>query len=296
MELAGEALSWRHHGPALEVSLHRGPTNEIGTAMLRELEALVRYVDSGAGGARALILHSTLASGFCAGADLRELHEGIAERSERRRSQVGRISRRLPSPLRALTERGAKRVGKALVKREIGQFIDRVHSTFNALDEAPLVTIAAVHGPVFGGGFELALTADLIIAEKSARFCFPELRLGIIPGFGGIPRLERELGNALTRDLLLTGRSLGARRAAELGLVAQVVPRDGGLKSARRVAEQAARFDADTVGRAKRFLKKTPRARIAAEKKLFLEMVVEDRVADALGDFVSRTDVRPYLP
>ena len=78
----------------------------------------------------------------------------------------------------------------------------------NAIDAAPLTTIAAVHGVTFGGGFELALACDLIVADKMARFCFPELRLGLIPGFGGIPRLKRDLGNAVVRDLLLTGRSI----------------------------------------------------------------------------------------
>ena len=58
---------------------------------------------------------------------------------------------------------------------------------FDAFDETGLVTFAAVNGAVFGGGFELALTADQIIADKTARFCFPELRLGLVPGFGGIP-------------------------------------------------------------------------------------------------------------
>ena len=60
----------------------------------------------------------------------------------------------------------------------------------------------------FGGGFELALVSDLIIADKMARFCFPELRLGLVPGFGGIPRLKRDLGNGVVRDLLLTGQQL----------------------------------------------------------------------------------------
>ncbi len=88
---------------------------------------------------------------------------------------------------------------------------------------APLTTIAAVNGVTFGGGFELALVCDLIIADKMARFCFPELRLGLIPGFGGIPRLKRDLGNAVVRDLLLTGRSFNATKAQQIGLVSQVV-------------------------------------------------------------------------
>ena len=95
----------------------------------------------------------------------------------------------------------------------------------NAIDAAPLTTIAAVQGVAFGGGFELALVCDLIIADKMARFCFPELRLGLIPGFGGIPRLKRDLGNAVVRDLLLTGRSINATKAQAVGLVSQVVGR-----------------------------------------------------------------------
>ena len=86
------------------------------------------------------------------------------------------------------------------------------------IDASPLTTIAAVHGVTFGGGFELALVCDLIIADKMARFCFPELRLGLIPGFGGIPRLKRDLGNGVVRDLLLTGRSFNATKAQQVGI------------------------------------------------------------------------------
>ena len=172
----------------------------------------------------------------------------------------------------------------------------RAQSTFDQLASAPFVSIAAIHGAAIAGGFELALTADIVIAEKSARFSFPELRLGIIPGFGGIPRLERELGNGVARDLLLTGRSMGARRASELGLVAQVVSRGKGVDAARKVAQQACPVDPSTVAQAKRFLKRVPSSRLAAERALFLDMVTDDRVSDALSDFVSRTDVRPYLP
>ena len=94
------------------------------------------------------------------------------------------------------------------------EFLERIHRVMNAIDAAPLTTIAAVHGVTFGGGFELALVCDLIIADKMARFCFPELRLGLIPGFGGIPRLKRDLGNAVVRDLLLTGQKLQRHQSA----------------------------------------------------------------------------------
>ena len=117
--------------------------------------------------------------------------------------------------------------------RGVRDFLERIHTVMNAIDASPLTTIAAVHGVTFGGGFELALTCDLIIADKMARFCFPELRLGLIPGFGGIPRLKRDLGNAVVRDLLLTGRSFNATKAQQVGLVSQVVGEGEALRAAR---------------------------------------------------------------
>lgn len=269
VEYRGEALSWRHEAQALEVELHRAPLNEIGTTALDELEVLARYLRAGAGGARALIFWSSRA-GFCAGADLRELHAGlVAHRT---------------------------RLGRWLARRRVGAFLDRVHAAFDAFDEAPIVTVAAVHGVVFGGGFELALTADAIVADRTARFAFPELRLGLVPGFGGVPRLSRDLGNALVRDLLMTGRSMNAARAHEVGLVSQLVPKGEALGAARRLAEQAARFDAATTAAAKRFAKPVPRAALAHEKRVFLSLVGRPEVLEALDRFVSDSSVRPYLP
>ena len=105
----------------------------------------------------------------------------------------------------------------------------------------------------FGGGFELALTCDLIVADKMARFCFPELRLGLIPGFGGIPRLKRDLGNAVVRDLLLTGRSINADEGSGRR------PRQPGGGRRRRAARgarhrrAARKFDRETAIAAEAF-------------------------------------------
>lgn len=267
----GEALRWEHRGTTLEVTLERAPYNEIGTASLAELERLARYLRAGAGGARAVLFTSALERGFCAGADLRELHRGMVER------------------------RGAGASRLALL-RELRRFIDRIHDVFDTFDTIPIPTVAAVHGVCFGGGFELALTADLIVADRSARFCFPELRLGLVPGFGGVPRLERDLGNALVRDLLLTGRSLRATRAHEIGLVSQVVARNRALEVARTTAAQVARFDRDTVATAKPYLKPIPRERLDREKELFTRMFASPVVEAALKRFVESDDPMPYLP
>lgn len=298
----GRTLSWDLRERVLEVRLHRAPCNEIGLQTLEELERLVDHLVGGGGGARAVLIHSGLESGFCAGADLRALHAGLKERREQGApARALRVARRVATRLgihrgEELAGRAAERVHRALVRQAIGGFIDRIHRVFDSLDTLPLPTIAAVHGPVFGGGFELALTCDLVVADKSARFCFPELRLGILPGFGGIPRLERDVGNAVVRDLLLTGRSLGASRAHELGLVSQVVPRGRALEVARRVARQPLRFDPEVLGPVKQFAKPLPARRLAEERRRFVRLVAEPRVAEALDDFVHRTDARPYLP
>jgi enoyl-CoA hydratase/carnithine racemase len=166
----------------------------------------------------------------------------------------------------------------------------------NRLDALPLTTIGAIHGACFGGGFELALTCDLLIADKSARFCFPELRLGLLPGFGGIPRLKRDVGNGVVRDLLLTGRSLNAKKAQTVGLVSQMVGQGKHLDAARAAAKQATRFDADAARTTKAFIKKVPYAELEEEKAHFKRLSLSTVTEAALKKFVESKDLRPYLP
>jgi enoyl-CoA hydratase/carnithine racemase len=166
----------------------------------------------------------------------------------------------------------------------------------NAIDAAPLTTIAAVHGVTFGGGFELALVCDIIVADKMARFCFPELRLGLIPGFGGIPRLKRDLGNAIVRDLLLTGRSFNATKAQQVGLVSQVVGEGEALRVARATAAQLGKFDKETAIAAKRFIKPVPYEELKQEIEIFCDLFAQPAVEAGLRKFVESTDAQPYLP
>ena len=191
---------------SIELTLDRAPCNEIGLATLGDIEKFIAALPSLQRDAHALIIAS---------------------------ARTGRLLRR---------RRSARNISRspALPKDDrlpgLRDFLERIHHVMNTLDEAPLTTIAAVHGVTFGGGFELALTCDLIIADKMTRFCFPELRLGLIPGFGGIPRLKRDLGNAVVRDLLLTGRSINAAKAQSVGLVSQVVAEGDALRVARSTA------------------------------------------------------------
>jgi enoyl-CoA hydratase len=100
--------------------------------------------------------------------------------------------------------------------------------------------VAAVSGFCLGGGCELAMLCDLIVAAESAKFGQPEINLGVLPGAGGTQRLTRAVGKALAMDMILTGRMLSAREALDFGLVARVVAQEAWLDEAKRVAHEIA--------------------------------------------------------
>jgi enoyl-CoA hydratase/carnithine racemase len=263
---SGQALSWEVKDGVIELALHRDPCNEIGTATLDDLEKFVHALGVLESRAHALVVYSRLECGFCAGADLRELYS---------RSQE---------------------MAKAEAVKGIRDYLERIHCVLNTLDASPLTTIAAVNGVCFGGGFELALVCDLIVADKMARFCFPELRLGLIPGFGGIPRLKRDLGNAVVRDLLLTGRSFNASKLQQVGLVSQVVAEGEALRVARATAAQLGKFDRGAAAAAKKFIKPIPHEELRREIDIFCNLFAQPAVEAGLRKFVQSSDSQPYLP
>jgi len=262
----GKTLHWDWRDGVLELAIDHEPANEIGTEMLADLEKFGAAVPAVAPETAACIISSARKQGFSAGADLRELYRSAEPLSEKDRLAGVR------------------------------QFLERIHAVLYAIDAAPFVTIAAVHGVCFGGGFELALACDILIADKMARFAFPELRLGLIPGFGGIPRLKRDIGNAFVRDLLLTGRSVNAARAHAIGLVAQLAAEGETLKLARSTAAQITKFDAGTRAAAKKFIKPIPHEDLRREIDLFCELFARPTVMAALKKFVESSDAMPYLP
>lgn len=263
---AGKTLRWEWREGVLELTLDREPANEIGEAMLAELEKFVAGLDALSGDTSACILSSARKHGFSAGADLRELYRRAALLPERERLAGVR------------------------------EILERIHRVLNAIDASPVITIAAVHGVCFGGGFELALACDIIVADKMARFAFPELRLGLIPGWGGVPRLKRDVGNAFIRDLLFTGRSVNAARAHALGLVAQLAAEGEVLRVARATAEQIKKFDLGARAAAKKFIKPIPHEDLCREMDLFCELFMRPAVMERLKKFVESADAMPYLP
>jgi enoyl-CoA hydratase len=102
--------------------------------------------------------------------------------------------------------------------------------------------IAAVAGFAFGGGCELAMMCDVIVAAESAKFALPEITLGVMPGMGGTQRLTRLIGRAKAMDMILTGRTMSAREAEQAGLVSRVTDADHLLEQAMDIAQRIGGF------------------------------------------------------
>ena len=171
--------------------------NAISRAMLAELESLVARVSRGHS-TRAVVLTGAGDKSFCAGADLKER--------------------------------------KAMSEAEVRAFLEGLRRAFRAMERSDCVFVAAVNGTALGGGTELALACDLRVAAPSAELGLTEVKLGIIPGGGGTQRLSRLLGPGRAKDLVLTGRRVGAAEALALGLVNRVAPEGGLLQTAAELA------------------------------------------------------------
>lgn len=120
-----------------------------------------------------------------------------------------------------------------------------------ALERIPLPVVAAVHGSCLGGGCELALACDFVVASEEARFGQPEISLGVMPGWGGTRRLPRRLGAARARWWILSGRAVGAAEAQTQGLVFRVVPRSELRNAAMALANELAEKPAVALAAAK---------------------------------------------
>lgn len=265
-EFRGKALRWEWKDGVVELTLDHAPLNEIGRLMLGELEQFVAAFDVLAPITSACIITSARSGGFSAGGDLKELYN------------------------EALATPPAERVGT------LRGFLEKIHKTFNAIDAAPFITFAAVHGLCMGGGLELALVCDMIVADKMARFGFPELRLGFIPGFGGIPRLRRDVANSFIRDMIFTGRTVKAESAHQAGLVSHLAGEGYALQIARSMAQQVTKFDGEARSKAKQFIKPIPHEELGKEIELFCELFGRPEVMESLRRFIETDDPMKHLP
>ena len=121
-----------------------------------------------------------------------------------------------------------------------GVYLDDFIASWERLSRARKPVVAAVAGFALGGGCEIAMACDLIIAADNAQFGQPEIRLGVMPGAGGTQRLIREVGKSKAMDMILTGRNMSAEEAERVGLVSRVVPLADLAAEAMKVAETIA--------------------------------------------------------
>lgn len=152
--------------------------------------------------------------------------------------------------------------------------------------------IAAVSGYALGGGCELAMLCDFIIASETAKFGQPEITLGIIPGMGGTQRLTRAVGKAKAMDLVLTGRMMDAAEAERSGLVARVVPADRLLEEALAAAEKIAGFSRASVLIAKesvgRAFEVTLSEGLRYERRQFQSLFATEDQKEGMAAFVEK--------
>src|ERR1700739_4368779 len=153
---------------------------------------------------------------------------------------------------------------------------DYITRNWSALQRIRKPLIAAVSGYALGGGCELAMICDLVIAADNARFGQPEIKLGIIPGAGGTQRLPRAIGKAKAMDLVLTGRMMDAQEAERCGLVARVVPAARLNEEALEVAATIASYSLPAVMAAKEAVNR------AFESQLDEGVIFERRMFHAL--------------
>jgi enoyl-CoA hydratase len=163
------------------------------------IEEIGRAFDEVAGmDVRALIVTGAGTKAFCAGAD------------------IGELKGRTPAAQRRGTERG--------------------QAVFAKLDTLPLASVAVINGYAFGGGLELALACTFRLATRNAKLGLPEIKLGLIPGYGGTQRLPRVIGEARALDMIMTGRAVEAEEAHRIGLVHRLIegdPVDAGIAFTR---------------------------------------------------------------
>jgi 2-(1,2-epoxy-1,2-dihydrophenyl)acetyl-CoA isomerase len=221
-----QAASLRVSGDVAEF-VHTRPEarNPLGQALREDYVRLLDWMGSGGRAVRALVLRGE-GGNFSAGGDVREM------------------AARLQSPQQHTPAQTEARIASA--NRWLQQLL--------GLDA---VVIAAVDGPAFGGGFSLALHADLVLATPRARFCMSFARVGAVPDFGAHCLLPRVVGLGVARDLLLTARSIDAAEARRLGIVHAVHPVEQLSDRALAAARQLARGPREVFAATKRLLRRS---------------------------------------
>ena len=177
---------------------------------------------------------------------------------------------------------------KTFIEAYLGNFA----ATWDRLAHARKPIVAAVAGFALGGGCELAMQCDIIIAADTAKFGQPEIKLGVIPGIGGTQRLTRAVGKAKAMDLILTGRMMDAAEAERAGLVARVVPSVNLMEEAMKVADTIADMSLPSVLAGKEAINRAFEGSLAEgvvfERRIFHALFATDDQKEGMKAFVEK--------
>jgi enoyl-CoA hydratase len=181
-------------------------------------------------------------------------------------------------------------------KTYMDAFMDDFAASWDAAARARKPTLAAVAGYALGGGCELAMMCDLIIAADNAKFGQPEIKLGVIPGIGGTQRLTRAIGKAKAMDLCLTGRLMDAEEAERAGLVARVVPLAALMETALAAAESIAAMSRPAAMLAKECVNRAFEVSLAEgmrfERRVFHSLFATADQKEGMAAFLAKRPAR----
>jgi enoyl-CoA hydratase len=182
---------------------------------------------------------------------------------------------------------------KEMADKTIHQMMDSDHiAVFGRIRSIQKPVIAAVSGWALGGGCEIALSCDMIVASDSARFGQPEINIGVIPGAGGTQRLTRAVGKALAMEMILNDRRLTAQEAYQFGMVNRVVPVSDYLDEALKLAEETASRAPLAVRAAKKMINQTYERTLAdglaEEKQTFYNLFASEDQKEGMTAFVEK--------
>ena len=177
---------------------------------------------------------------------------------------------------------------KPFIEAYLGDFV----SNWNGAAKARKPIVAAVAGFALGGGCELAMQCDVVIAADTAKFGQPEIKLGVIPGIGGTQRLTHAVGKAKAMDLILTGRMMDAAEAEKSGLVARVVPAANLMDEATKVADTIANMSLPSVLAGKEAVNRAFESGLsegmAFERRIFHSLFATEDQKEGMKAFVEK--------
>jgi len=182
---------------------------------------------------------------------------------------------------------------KEMADRSIQQMMDRDHvAVFGRIRTIRKPVIAAVSGWALGAGCEIALACDMIVASESAKFGQPEITIGVIPGAGGTQRLTHAVGKAIAMEMILNNRTLTAQEAYQFGMVNRVVPAEGYLEEALKLAEEMAGRAPVAVRVAKKMINQAFELSLseglAAEKQEFYNLFATQDQREGMQAFIEK--------